>query len=464
MYSIILLDMNIQSVNPSTQELLGEVTISTKVEVEQKVLAARKALPIWKELGIPGRVAALRKVVHNLTTRQEEFASLISNEMGMPITQSVHDVSGAVDYFNWYLDNAEKYLSPEVTYMDDSQIHEVHYEPVGVVAAITPWNFPASNVVWMIGQNLIVGNTVVLKDSEEVPLCGKLIEEVFVAAGLPDGVFTEVYGKGDIGDYLVHQDIDMICFTGSTATGHHLYKVAAEKFIRVFLELGGSAPGIVLKDAQVEKVIDTIYANRFDNCGQICDGLKRLIVHESKLDEVVKLLTQKLKDVTVGDASKKNTDIGPLVSQKQRDVLTQQVKDALQKGAKVIFKKELSPDLKGFFYPPTLLTHITPDMEVWKEEVFGPVLPIVTFTTDEEAIALANDTKYGLGGYIFTEDKKRFEKVASHIQTGMIQVNNTGYVKPPSPFGGCKFSGIGREHGKFGFHELSNIKVIAKEK
>lgn len=454
----------IQSINPSNQEILGEVVESTQSEVKQKVAAARNALPVWKAMGIEGRVSALRKVVHNLTQRQDEFALLISKEMGMPISQSVHDVAGAVDYFNWYLDNAEKYLSPEVTYQDDNQVHEVHYEPVGVVAAITPWNFPASNFVWMVGQNLIAGNTVVFKDSEEVPLSGKLIEEVFAESDLPEGVFSEIFGKGDIGDFLVHQDIDMICFTGSTLTGHHLYKVAAEKFIRVFLELGGSAPGIVFEDADVDSVIDTIYANRFDNCGQICDGLKRLIVHEDKVEELIEKLTKKLESVSVGDASDKKTDIGPLASWKQLEALLHQVRDALDKGAAEIYKKEIPSTLKGFFYPPTLMTNVTPDMEIWKEEVFGPVLPIVTFKSEEEAVRLANNTKYGLGGYVFSESKERFLKIATQVETGMIQVNNAGYVQPPTPFGGCKFSGIGREHGKFGFHEVSNIKVIAREK
>lgn len=455
--------MKIQSINPSTKQSLGEVEESTKAEIEQKVKSAKKALPDWRALGIKGRISALRKVIDNLSKRKDEFALLISKEMGMPISESSYDVNGAIEYFEWYLDNAEKYLSPETVYEDDEMIHEVHYEPVGVVAAITPWNFPASNFVWMIGQNLVIGNTVVFKDSEEVPLCGKLIEEVFANSNLPEGVFSEVYGKGEVGDTLVHQDIDMICFTGSTATGKHLYKVGAEKFIRVFLELGGSAPGVVFEDADIDKVIETIYANRFDNCGQICDGLKRLIVHESKLDEVSKKLIAKLEEVVVGDATNKETNIGPLVSQKQLDALQEQVKDALAKGAKEFHKKEL-PKLEGFFYAPTLLTEIKPDMQVWKEEVFGPVLPIVTFKTEVEAIKLANDTKYGLGGYVFTEDKARFARVALQIETGMVQMNNAGYVQPPTPFGGCKLSGIGREHGKFGFHELSNVKVVAKEK
>lgn len=456
--------MNISSINPSTNQIFGEVSVSTQEEVKLKVQKARTALKEWRELGISGRVKLLREVLAGFEKRHEEFAELISKEMGMPISQSHHDVVGAIDYFNWYLDNAEKYLSSEVVYEDDSMIHTVHYEPVGVVAAITPWNFPASNFVWMVGQNLIVGNTVVFKDSEEVPLCGKLIEEIFADSNLSEGVFSEVYGKGDIGDFLVHQDIDMICFTGSTATGQHLYKIGAEKFIKVFLELGGSAPGVVFEDADLDKILDTIYANRFDNCGQICDGLKRLIVHESRLDDVLSKLKTKLDSVIVGDASNKDTDIGPLVSQKQLDALKAQVQDALDNGAKVEYKKELNSDLNGFFYSPTILTNITKYMKVWSEEVFGPVLPVVTFKTEEEAIELANDTKYGLGGYVFTEDKERFRRVASQINSGMVQANNTSYVTPSSPFGGCKVSGMGREHGKFGFYELSQIKLIAEDK
>jgi acyl-CoA reductase-like NAD-dependent aldehyde dehydrogenase len=456
--------MNINSVNPSNKQILGEIIVSNKEEVRTKVQKARTALKEWRDLGISGRVKLLREVVKGFENRHEEFASLISKEMGMPISQSHHDVGGAIDYFNWYLDNAEKHLSPEVVYEDESMIHTVYYEPVGVVAAITPWNFPASNFVWMVGQNLVIGNTVVFKDSEEVPLCGKLIEEVFAAASLPEGVFSEVYGDKDIGDALVNEDIDMICFTGSTATGQHLYKVGAEKFIKVFLELGGSAPGIVFEDADLDNVLDTIYANRFDNSGQICDGLKRLIVHENKLNEVIEKLTLKLNEVIVGDASNKDTDIGPLVSQKQLEVLKSQVQDALDKNAKVEFKKELDNNLNGFFYALTILTNITKDMKVWNEEVFGPVLPIVTFKIEEEAVQLANDTKYGLGGYVFTEDKEKFKRVAMQINSGMIQVNNTSYVTPSSPFGGSKYSGMGREHGKFGFYELSQIKLIAEEK
>lgn len=456
--------MAIVSLNPSTKAVLTTIPESTPAEIQAAVQAARLALPVWKQLGVAGRIKALRPVVNQLIARQTEFAELISQEMGMPISQSIHDVTGAADYFTWYLDNAEQHLAPEITYQDDTYIHEVHYEPTGVVAAITPWNYPASNVVWMVGQNLIVGNTVILKNSEEVPLCAKLIEEIFASAKLPIGVFTEVYGAGEVGDQLIHQDIDMICFTGSTATGKHLYQVAAERFLRVQLELGGSAAGVVCEDADLDAVLDIIYANRFDNCGQICDGLKRLIVHECKLDELLTKLTAKLESVKIGIATDEQTDIGPLVSQKQLTALEVQVADALAKGAKASYQKQLPVGLSGNFYPPTLLTNITPDMKVWREEVFGPVLPIVTFTTEEEAIQLANDTQYGLGGYIFTTNSQKYLRLASQLQTGMVQHNTASYVQPPTPFGGCKASGIGREHGKYGFHELATIKTISREK
>lgn len=452
------------SLNPSTLETIGSVSVSSEKEIKQKFAQARAALPEWKALGLEGRIKALRPVVAGFRKRQDEFAQLISKEMGMPVSQSIHDVSGAMEYFDWYLDNAPKYLSPEVTYKDKDMVHTVYYEPFGVAAAITPWNFPASNLVWMVGQALIVGNTVVFKDSEEVSLCGQLIEEVFATAKLPQGVFSEIYGDGRVGKSLIEEDIDLICFTGSTATGQKLYQMAAEKFIKVFLELGGSAPGIVCTDADVDAVLDTIYGNRFDNCGQICDGLKRLIVHKSKYAEVVEKLTQKLKTITIGDASDPKTDLGPLVSAKQLKSLKHQVSDALDKGAKAVVPQTPSKKLKGYFYPPTLILHPKKEMKVWQEEVFGPVLPIVSFEKEEQAIKMANDTKYGLGGYVFTQNKETFNRIAAQIQTGMVQMNNAGYVVPASPFGGCKLSGMGREHGKFGFQDLSQVKVVAEEK
>ena len=263
---------------------------------------------------------------------------------------------------------------------------------------------------------------------------------------------------------MVNRNIDLICFTGSTNVGKYLYKVAAEKFIKVFLELGGSAPGVVFEDANIDRILDSLFSNRFFYSGQVCDGLKRLVVHESMLDEVVDKLIVKIKSTKVGDALNKKTEIGPMVSLKQLEVLEAQVKEAIYKGAKVeVGGKKLDIN-DGFFYEPSVLTNIKVDTKVWSEEVFGPVLPVVTFMSEEEAINLANNTKYGLGGYVFTEDKEKARRVAEKLDTGMVSINNASYLEPTSPFGGYKESGIGREHGRFGFSELTQVKVIAEEK
>lgn len=438
-----------------------KVTVSSEKEIVEKVRRANIARKNWKEIGLNKRIQLLRKVVEKLENKKEDLALLATKEMGMPFSQSKFDVDDAIHYFTWYLDNAPKYLQPEIIYKDNKITHTVFYEPIGVAAVITPWNFPLSNFVWGAGQNLIVGNTVVYKTSEECVLFGKLLEEIIESANLPDGVFSEIYGDGKIGDFLVHQDIDLISFTGSTKTGKYLYKLAGEKFIKIVCELGGSAPGIVFKDANLDEAIDVIYSNRFMNCGQICDGLKRLIVHESIFDEVVDRLKKKLQSVKLGNPEDATTDIGPLVSEKQLKLLEEQVKDAIDKGAKLIIGGKRPEKLKGAFYEPTILTNVKKNMRVWKEEVFGPVLPIVAFDNDEEAVRLANDTKYGLGAYVYTGNKKKALEIASQIDSGMVGINSASYIKPCSPFGGYKDSGIGREHGKFGFAELTQAKVIS---
>ena len=450
------------STNPAKNyKKLGEVDISTQDEIKSKVQKANSAKKKWRNLGIEGRIKLLRRIVDKFKENKEKLALLETQEMGMPITQSRLDVEDAIRYFGWYLDNASKYLSPEITYQDGKIIHKVFYEPLGIAAVIIPWNFPASNFVWGCGQNLIAGNTVVLKHSEECPLFGKLLEKIINNCALPDGVFNEVYGNGEIGDYLVHQDINLISFTGSTKIGKYLYKVAGEKFIKAVLECGGSAPGIVFADANLDQVIDVIYGNRFTNCGQMCDALKRLIVHKSVFDEVVERLKKKLASLKVGDPEEEVTDIGPLVAKRQLELLEKQIKDAIDKGAKIVIGGKRPRNLQGAYYEPTILTNISKDMRVWQEEVFGPVLPVVAFNTDEEAIRMANDTKYGLGSHVYTNDKKKALEIASQIDAGMVSVNTASYNQPCSPFGGYKDSGIGREHGKFGFAEVTQVKVVA---
>lgn len=453
----------LQSINPSNYKLLGEVDISNLQEIKEKVNAAHRAREEWASLGIDKRVHLLRKAIEECESRSLEFILLESREMGMPICEANIDFNAKVNYAKWNFDNAEKYLSPETTYENDEEIHQVFYEPIGVSTVIIPWNFPWLNS-WGALQSLIAGNTIILKHSEECPLSGKIIEDVFTRH-LPPGVFNEVYGDGEVGKLLVQQDINMIAFTGSTKIGKYLYKTAGRKFIKAVMELGGSAPGIIFGDADIDLSIENACGQRLFNAGQCCDGLKRLIVQSDIFDEVVQKVASVFSAKKVGVAEEESTDIGPLVAKRQLNLLTSQVEDAKAKGAKVVTGgNSLEGKMNGAFYEPTVLTGITNEMRIWKEEVFGPVLPIIRFNTEEEAINLANQTVYGLGAYVYTNDKDKADRVASSIETGMVSVNGINYTTPFNPFGGYKNSGFGREHGKYGFHEVTQIKIVSKNK
>jgi succinate-semialdehyde dehydrogenase/glutarate-semialdehyde dehydrogenase len=449
------------SINPATSEALGKVQVSSRNDVDRKVAAANSAKRGWKELGLEGRLRLLKGLYLQVRKQKKILALIATREMGMPIKESVADMESGLEYFKWYLDNAQKILKPETAHRDCISTHQIIYEPIGTTAVIVAWNFPFSNFVWRVIQNLIVGNTVVFKHAEECPLFGKEIENAVRASRLPKGVFSEIYGDGAVGDYLVHKNIDFICFTGSTAVGKRLYKIAADKFIKAHLECGGSAPGIVFSDADIDGILDTIYLDRFLNCGQMCDALKRLLVQKDVMQEVVQKLKQRIKSVKIGNPERKDTTLGPLVSMKQLALLSSQVKDAVARGANVVCGGKILEIERGLYYEPTLLTNITRSMRVWKEEVFGPVLPIMSFNTEEEAVRLGNDTIYGLGAYLFTKDKAKAMRIASRLDTGMVGINNTSYILPSNPFGGYKNSGIGREHGKHGFYDLCQIKVIS---
>jgi len=452
------------STNPSRNYAkIGEVQVSTPAEVAAKVAAAHHAAPAWHYLGPAGRIALLRQLSEKLLDYKEEFGRLQAEEAGMPINEALSDFDSAMTYFNSYLDKGEEALKPIVTHESDTEIHEVHYEPYGVAACIVPWNFPFTNWVWQCGQVLVAGNTVVFKHSEETPLCGKLIEEI-VTSVLPEGVFSEVYGNGAVGVELLNQEVNLICFTGSSATGIKIRQIAASRLIHTCLELGGSAPGLLFADANVDAVLPTIISARFSACGQVCDGLKRLIVHDSRIDEVTDKLAEMLTARRIGDASDPQTGLGPLVAKRQLDLLQGQVADAVEKGATVVIGGRAPAGLEGAYYEPTLLRDVTREMRVWQEEVFGPVLPIVAFAEEIDAVAMANDTLYGLGAYVFTEDTDRFRRVARQLRSGMVQQNGVSYMHVNNPFTGYGLSGGGREHAQFGFDEVSQIKVISRGK
>ncbi len=454
--------MKIVSTNPADgYKVVGEIEVSTKEEVEAKVKASQKAKTAWKELGVEARIKLIEPIRDEFAARVDEIAELITREMGKPITESTGEVSRYTNgELTWFLENGAKALGDEVTLQDDESVHKINYEPTGVVAAIAPWNFPFGMAVWGIFPNLIAGNPVVFKTSEECPLTGKLVEEIINKHNLPEGVFSEVYGAGDVGKMLTECDVDLMWFTGSTRTGKALYKTAADKFIKVVLEMGGSSPCVVFDDVNPAEVAPVIFGGRFQNCGQVCSALKRLIVHEKVADAVVAELKDILETQVIGDPLDEKTTIGSLVAERQQVLLNEQLQDALDKGAKIAAQKPIPEGLKGAFVPPTILTNITKDMRVWKEEVFGPIYPVVTFVSEAEAVELANDTDYGLTGRVISGDIERAHRVASKIDAGSVAINNEARFAACDPFGGYKNSGMGRERGIHGLRELCQIKVI----
>ncbi len=450
------------STNPADNYTrIGEVEISTDAEIKAKVAKAQAAKTAWKELGVEARIKLLEPIRDEFLARKDEIAELIVRETGKSITESRAEVERYTDgELTWFLENAPKALASEPTLEDDESYHRIIYEPHGVVAAIAPWNYPFGMAVWGIFPNLIAGNTVVFKTSEECPLVGKLIEEIILSHKLPDGVFAEVFGAGGVGQSLAESDVDLIWFTGSTRTGKALYRTAADKFIKAILEMGGSNPCVVFDDVDITEIAPVIFSGRFKHNGQVCSALKRLIVHESIKDKLIAELVKIIKQQNVGDPMDPKTDLGSLVAKRQKDLVEAQLQDALHKGAKIAAQTKLPDSLEGAFVAPTLLTNITKDMRVWHEEVFGPVFPIVTFKTEEEAVALSNDTDYGLGGRVLSGDVQRAERVASRIDAGSIALNLEARFAACDPFGGYKCSGMGRERGIMGLRELCQVKVV----
>lgn len=443
---------------------IGSVSVSTLREIKDKVAQAQQAKISWKEIGVARRAVYVREIYDKLMSRKDEMMHIIISETGKSLKDARSEIDRYGKNFLWTIEHAEESLKDEVTYEDDMSIHKIIYEPYGVAAVITPWNHPFGMFAWGVIPNLLAGNTVVFKHSEECPLTGKFIEQVINSTTLPKGVFGEVYGNGLVGKQLLEQNINLIWFTGSSAVGKEIYKAGAQKFIKVILEMGGSNPGIVFEDANVDSIIDKLYAKRYLTCGQTCDALKRLIVHESLFDEVVEQLKRKVEEKKVGDPEDETTDIGSLVAKRQAVLLDGQVKDAIAKGASVVTGGKQPSGLKGAYYLPTILTNVTKKMRVWNEETFGPLLVIVPFKTEEEALTLANDTKYGLGSLVFTKDVERAKRVSAKLESGTVEINTATHWLSCNPFGGYKESGMGREHGRLGFLEVTQVKVVSMEK
>ena len=456
--------MKLTSINPHDQSVVGELEISTPEDVKNAVRKAKNAFKSWRFVAVEKRVKFIKKYRDNVVKHQDEIAKLATLEMGKPIGQSKDDVAGELSFLDYYIENAPKVLSDETVYQKKNEHFRITYEPYGVCACIAPWNYPLAMANSGIIPALLAGNTIILKPSEYTSLSQKIVIDLLNETGLPVGVANLVIGRGEIGKALIGEDIDLVWFTGSTKVGQEIYETCGKKFIKVLLEMGGSSPGIIFADADLKLTLDNLYWARFLNCGQVCTAVKRLFVEKPVYDQVVKLFVERLKTVTVGNPIDPATDIGPLVSRKQLESLKVQVADACEKGAKIEIGGKQPKDqalAKGNYFEPTVLTNIKHDMKVLTEEVFGPVLPIIPFETEEEAVQMANTTDYGLSAEVYTKDIKKGERVAKQINAGTVAINTDNFFKPECPFGGYKKSGMGREYGEIGMKEFSQVKMIA---
>ncbi|MFO8176013.1 MAG: aldehyde dehydrogenase family protein [Longimicrobiales bacterium] len=451
------------STNPGRNfEEIGRVRCSTPAEIDQAVAAARPAAFQWGRMTIEERCVFIDRYRELLEEHWGEIAELQSKEMGKPIIESHQEIESSVRFLKNQTEKAGKLLAPRI--LDSYPTHrtEAHYEPYGVAAVIIPWNFPTSQFVANSSPLLLAGNVVVLKHSEECVLTSQLFASLIEKAGFPEGVFQLLYGDGRIGQFLLEKDIDFIHFTGSSVIGKEIYKKAAEKFVPVTLEMGGSSPAIVTEEVDLKKTARSVFYERFKNCGQICCALKRLYVQDTVVEKLVQELSVIAEQQVVGDPLEESTTLGPLAASRQLEELEDQLRRAKRAGASVVAGGSRPAGLEGAYFLPTIVTGTGNDSPLIQEEVFGPVLPVMSFETVDEAIELANDSPYGLSAFVYSEVESTQKRLVRELEAGQVSVNGASYFSNHAPFGGYKNSGIGRVRGDEGLFEATQIKVVGK--
>ncbi|HEX4438307.1 MAG TPA: aldehyde dehydrogenase family protein [Solirubrobacteraceae bacterium] len=440
---------------PATEEVLAEVPRAGVEEVDAAVGAARAALPAWRALAPGARAGLLRALAENIAAHHEELAVLEARNAGKAIGDARGEMQMVVDTFYYYAGAPERLLGDTIP-VAGGQGFTVR-EPVGVVGLITPWNFPLTIASWKLGPALAAGNTVVLKPAELTPLTALRFAELALETGLPEGVVNVVVGPGrTCGQRLVeHPGVDKIAFTGSTEVGRSIAAGAAETIKRVTLELGGKSANVVFADADLQAAAAAAPSAVFGNAGQDCCARSRILVQAEAMDEFMAELETQVKALRVGDPLDEATQMGPLISAGQRET----VASFLDDGAPVAFRGS-APDGPGFWFAPTVLAPVDPQARVAREEVFGPIAAVIPFRDEAEAIALANDTIYGLSGSIWTRDGARALRVARAIETGVLSINSNSSVRVTTPFGGFKQSGYGRELGPHALDAYTEVKTI----
>lgn len=449
------------TVNPSNGQVISQYEIMSRAEIEQNVKEARDAFGYWRALDISKRAAFMQDFAQELRKNKINLARTATQEMGKPLKESISEVEKCAWVMEYYGDNGPIFLSDEAI-NTDARKSIITFQPLGVIGSIMPWNFPYWQALRFAAPSLIVGNTIVLKPASATMQCGIEIESSFKNAGLPQGVFKTLIGDSSVAELLIDSDINAVTFTGSVPVGAKVASRATLQWKKCVLELGGSDPFIVCKDADIEKASIGAVKGRFINCGQSCIASKRFLVVKDVANDFIEKFVEKTEKLRVGDPMQDTTDIGPLVNKAALQNIYSMVEDAKSKGAHVLTGGDMGveEESKGYFYKPTILTKISQNMRIANEEVFGPVAPISIVEDEMEALRVANDSKYGLGASIWTEDLDKAERLSKGVDSGIVTVNNMVASDPRVPFGGIKRSGFGRELSRYGMLEFVNVKSI----
>ena len=446
----------LKSHNPATGDLVGEVPITSPDDIAGIVERSRAAQPAWEALGHDGRARLLMEAAESFLTRADELGRLITLEMGKPLPEAIGEAKSLAD-LQHELEEIQEALAPEI-FEGKRDRSTVYHDPLGVCAAITPWNFPMAMPAWMVLPALAAGNTVIFKPSEETPLCGQAYADI-LNEELPRDVLIVVHGADDQGKRLVEGDVDLIAFTGSRETGKHILRAASSGLKRVILELGGKDPMIVLESADLEKAAQFAAVNSFRNAGQVCVSTERIFVPEAIANRFEALLVEATASMTQGDGLDEGVKVGPMINATQRSHVLAQLEAAVSEGATVLAGGSGHCDN---FVTPTVLTGVTEEMSIATEETFGPVACVTRVESEDDAIQRANDTPFGLGAVVFGEDGERTTRVARQLTAGMIGINKAAAGARGTPWVGASQSGFGFHKSKDGHRQFTQTRVVTQ--
>lgn len=451
----------IVSHDPATGEEIGRSPITTDAQVREAVDRARLAQPAWANLNYSERAKVILRAREIVLAQIDEISTLVSRETGKPAAEALSmEVVPTLDLMHYFAHNTEKLLAPSSINIGQyglmGRSSKIVYKPLGVIGIISPWNFPWATPLDEVVMALMAGNAVVVKPSELTPLSALKIAEVFKQAKLPDGLLAIATGYGSTGAALIDSVVDKVMFTGSVATGKRVAEAAAKYLTPVVLELGGKDPMIVLEDANIEIAARAAVWGGFCNSGQACASIERLYVQESIATKFIETVVKETASLKQGPTTSNEIDVGAMTNERQLQIVEDHVSDAIKSGARVLIGGKRSNHTKGWFYEPTVLVDVDHSMKVMREETFGPLLPIMTFRTDDEAVRLANDSSFGLTASVFTSSISRGRRLAERIEAGTVMVNEVVYTHAlaQTPWGGVKQSGYGRTHGRLGLLEL----------